>query len=199
MQVVGYSYLGAKNMISFNYGVITTGNYIYIYCIKNNGFGNNLYVARCAGNNIYVQWEYYNGSSWSKDIAAAAKIHSEFTSSFYVCKIGSKYVLITTEFSVGCDQGKEIYAYTSDNPFGPFKEKKVIWKVDDLLQGHYPMFYLASAHPEFDNGKKELLVTYCINGYESCINICVNNRKNPDYYRPKAIRVPYKFIHENLN
>ena len=49
-------------------------------------------------------------------------------------------------------------------------------------------------HPEFDDKTKELLITYCINGYGNCVNTCINNRFNPDYYRPKAIRVPYKVI-----
>jgi len=107
-------------------------------------------------------------------------------------------VLITTEFSVGCDQGKNIFSYTSDQPYGPFTNKKTIWTLNDTLQGHYPFFYLANAHPEYDNGKAELLITYCINGYDACVNVCIGGRKNPDYYRPKAIRVPYKLIDGSL-
>lgn len=35
-----------------------------------------------------------------------------------------------------------------------------------------------------------LLITYCVNGYEPCVSNCVNGRMNPDYYRPRAIRLP---------
>lgn len=198
MQVVGYSNLGARNKISFNNGIVKDGNYQYIYGIKNNGFGNDLIVARIPANNIYATWEYYSGSGWNADITKASKIHSEFTSSFYIFKLKNKYVLLTTEFSVGCDQGKEIYSYTSDNPYGPFTNKKTIWKVDDTLNGHYPFFYIAVAHPEYDNGKDEMLITYCINGYGDCVQTCSNNRMDPNVYRPKAIRVPYKIIDANL-
>lgn len=198
LQVAGYSFLGTRDRIVFNNGVVTVDNYTYVYGIRNNGFGNDLFVARFLKDNIYATWEYYNGTSWSTDIATAAKIHSEFTASFHISKVGAKYVLITTEFSVGCNQGKDIYAYTADTPYGPFENKKIIWTVDDTYEGNYPIFYLASSHPEYDNGRSELLITYCINGYDNCINVCSNNRKNPDHYRPKAIRVPYKFIHTSM-
>lgn len=194
MEVVGYAALGSKNGITFNNSIVQSGDYNYVYGIKNNGFGNDLFVARFPINNLYADWEYFSGSNWTKDIMSAHKIHSEFTSSFDVCKVGDKFILLTTQFSVGCDQGKEIYAYTSTAPFGDFGNKKTVWTVDDTLQGHLPMFYIAAAHPEFDNGKKELLVTYCINGYGTCVNTCVNNRMNPDVYRPKAIRIPYTVL-----
>jgi hypothetical protein len=198
LTVAGYSILPSRNGIVFTNSVIKEGSYNYIYGIKNNGFGNDLFVARFPSSNLYAKWEYYGSTGWNTNIAYIQKVHSEFTSSFNICKIKNKYVLITTEFSVGCDQGKSIFSYTSDQPYGPFVNKQTIWTVNDTLQGHYPFFYLANAHPEYDNGKNELLVTYCINGYGTCVNTCAGNRMNPDYYRPKAIRVPYKVIDSYL-
>lgn len=107
--------------------------------------------------------------------------------------MNDKYVLLTTEFSLGCDSGSEIYSYVSHTPYGPFENKKTVWRVDDTLEGHLPFFYSAIAHPEF-NENNELLITYCINKYGDCVETCINNRFNPDYYRPKAIRVPFSFI-----
>lgn len=148
-------------------------------------------VARFPEGSIQEPWEYHSNSGWTTNIADAANIHSEFTSSFHVAEVNGKFVMITTEFSVGCNQGSEIYSYTSETPYGPFTNKQVIWTVDDTLQGNVPFFYQANAHTEYDNGKDELLVTYCINSYGDCVNTCDNGRLNPDYYRPKAIRVPY--------
>ena len=48
--------------------------------------------------------------------------------------------------------------------------------------------------PEFLADGKGLLFTYCINGYGTCVPICRDNRMNPDYYRPKAFRVPLSTI-----
>ena len=198
MSVTGYSILSSKNGIVFNNAVINDGSYNYIYGTKSNGFGDDVFVARFPASNLYAAWEYYSSTGWNTNLSTIQKIHSEFTSSFNICKIKNKYILITTEFSVGCDQGKNIYSYTSEQPYGPFINKNIIWTVNDTLQGHYPFFYLANAHPEYDNGKEELLITYCINGYDNCVNICIGGRKNPDYYRPKAIRVPYKLIDASL-
>ncbi len=191
---VTYIDLGSKADISFANAVISDGGYSYIYGIRDNGFGRDVFVARFPEGAIQDPWEYHSATGWSANIAEATKIHDEFTSSFHVTKVNNKYVMITTQFSVGCNQGSEIYSYTSNTPFGPFANKKVIWTVDDTLEGNVPFFYQANAHPEYDNGKQELLVTYCINGYGDCVQTCVNGRFNPDYYRPKAIRVPYSVM-----
>jgi hypothetical protein len=91
---------------------------------------------------------------------------------------------------VACDQGKDIYLSVADKPTGPFSPREKILTVDDTVDGHYPFFYSVFAHPEFINDRNELLITYSINGYEPCVPSCVNGRMNPDYYRPRAIRLP---------
>ena len=92
------------------------------------------------------------------------------------------------------ETGMQDLVYMPGLSLTEFANKKVIWTVDDTLEGNVPFFYQANAHPEYDNGKQELLVTYCINGYGDCVQTCVNGRFNPDYYRPKAIRVPYSVM-----
>jgi hypothetical protein len=108
--------------------------------------------------------------------------------------VKGRYLLTSSQFSVGCDQGKEIYMAVSDTPTGPFSPRKKMFTIDDTHQGHYPFFYLPVAHPQFINDKDELLVTYCINGYEPCVPNCNNGRLNPDHYRPRAIRVPLDLV-----
>ena len=199
MEITDYAYLGSRDNISFNNSIIDDGGgYHLVYGIRDNGFGNDLLVARFSGNDPQTKWEYFDGSGWSGNVTNAKKVFAEFTASFYVFKWKNKYVLITTEFSVDCNQGKEIYTYTSDTPYGPFENKKTVWTVDDTVNGHYPFFYMAMAHPEYDNGKNELLITYSINGYGECFDMCIDGRMDPNHYRPKAIRVPYKLIDESL-
>lgn len=194
MIVAGFISFGSRNNIHFLQGAVNDGGFYYVYGIRDNGFGRDVFVARYPESNIYAPWEYHSASGWTTNINSAVKIHDEFTSSFHVLKVAGKYIMITTQFSVGCNQGKEIYSYTSANPHGPFINKKKVWILNDTLQGHFPFFYLAYAHPEYDNGKRELLITYCINSYGTCVSTCISNRFNPDYYRPKAIRVPYSII-----
>ena len=191
---VEYLDFGAKNNIGFNNAVIKEEDYTYVYGIRDNGFGRDVFVARYPDDNILATWEYRSANDWSTEINAAKRIHDEFTSSFHLVKIKNKFVMITTEFSVGCDQGSKIYSYISDTPYGPFVHKQTIWTVDDTVEGHVPFFYQANGHPEYDYGKEELLVTYCINGYGDCVESCIDNRFDPNYYRPKAIRVPYTLM-----
>ncbi len=194
LTVSGYSLLPSKNGISFGTSVVKDGGYCYVYGIKGNGFGNDLFVARYPENNIYATWEYLDGFIWTTNPVNADVIHAEFCYSFYVTKVNGKYILITCEFSVGCNQGKTIYTQISDYPYGPFANRKEVWKVDDTLNGNYPFFYFGLAHPEFPNGNNELLITYCINGYGTCENTCIGGQMDPNVYRPKAIRVPYSVM-----
>jgi len=196
LPAISYSILPRTDSINFGVSVIEEDGYTIIYGIRDNGFGNDLFVARFKKGNLYSNWEYFDGEEWSSDIKDIKKIHSEFTASFYILKIKNTYVLITTEFSVGCDQGKNIFAARSENPWGPFTDQHSVWQVNDTLQGHLPFFYMANAHPEFDNGNEELLITYCINGYGTCVETCNDNKMDPDVYRPKAIRVHFSLILE---
>lgn len=191
----GYTQRPDRDGIEFSNAVVQGGDgFTYIYGTRNNGFGNDLFVGRYPEGNIYADWEYHGRNGWDGDISKIERVWDEFTSSFYVVKVEGKYILITTEFSVGCDQGYHIYAASSRHPQGPFLNQHVIWELDDTLEGHYPFFYLANAHPEYDNGKDELLITYSINTYEGCVVTCFNGRMYPDVYRPKAIRVPYELL-----
>ncbi len=94
--------------------------------------------------------------------------------------------------SLGCDNGRKIYASVSDSPTGPFSDKKVIYSITDTLNGHYPFFYGPLSHPEYINEKNELLIIYSINGYGDCIPACVDGKSNPEFYRVQALRVPLK-------
>jgi hypothetical protein len=118
--------------------------------------------------------------------------------SLSVCKFGDHYVLLSSQLSLACDQGREIYASAAARPTGPFSPRGKVFALDDVLEGHYPFFYVPAGHPEFSNDKDGLLVTYSINGYAPAIPACKNDRMQPDYYRPKAIRVPLDSIRPDL-
>ncbi|MGQ9620864.1 MAG: DUF5005 domain-containing protein [Bacteroidales bacterium] len=195
LETVYYSTLTSMANIDFGCSVLSDSDgYNYIYGIRSNGFGNDLLLARFKPDSLYIPWQFYDGNDWITDVNRIRKIYDEFTASFSVTKVNDKFILFTTEFSVDCDQGKNIYALSSDSPTGPFTNKHIIWKVDDTLKGHWPFFYAVSAHPEYNNFRKELLITYCINGYGKCIEECVDGRMNPDFYRPRALRLPFKLL-----
>lgn len=199
-KVVGYSSLPDLGGIAFGMGFVkdSQNGYTYAYGSKLDSAGSaRVYVARFPIDNPNTTWAFWDGKDWNNNVNKINPI-GHVGQGVFVTRIKNKYVLISCELSVGCDQGKKIFSTTSDSPTGPFAPLKTIYTIDDTLQGHYPFFYTVISHPEYINDKNELLITYCINGYEPCLKTFKNGRGNPDYYRPKAIRVPLKLIDPEL-
>ncbi len=200
IEVESYMSLPDFNKINFGCGFVNDpkSGYVYAFGNKQASIESDVYVARFRATNPQSNWNFWDGKAWQADVSKAAVVTRAASTSVSVSKIKAKYLLTTSEFSVGCDQGKEIYVSTSRSPTGPFSARKRIFTIDDTVQGHHPFFYLPMAHPEFTNDKDELLITYSINGYEPCISSCVNGRGIPDHYRPKAIRVPLRLIDPDM-
>ena len=194
MERVEYLPLPAFKGISFAQGFVKEGPHIYAFGQKQRGLGCDVYVARFKKVKPTVEWEFWAGKNWDANVDNAAAIAQGRSSSVYLCKVKGKFLLTTSAFSVGCDQGKEIFMATSSKPTGPFTPFKKIYTIEDTYRGHYPFFYFAVAHPEFINAQNELLVTYSINNYEPCVPACIDGRAIPDHYRPKAIRVPLSLL-----
>lgn len=192
MNIVAYTRLQDFNGIGFAQGFIDdpADRYIYTYGLKEN----KIYAARIARSNVNGPWDFWDGSAWQADINRIAVIADAPGFSVHFSKVRGKYLYLSCEFSLACDNGKDIYASTSTSVTGPFTPRKVIHTIDDKINGHLPFFYGALAHPEYINAKEELLINYSINGYAPCIPPCVDNKFNPDLYRCRAIRVPLALL-----
>jgi hypothetical protein len=205
LEVVGYDTLQNFDEIGFGIGFIKKGHWVYVYGQKLAGLTNKLYVARFFDSRPGGAWTFYTGTGWSDNITDIQPIAAQngMSGTFQVSQIKNTVLLVSSDLSIGCDGGKSIYTATSASLTGPFTSPLRIYTIDDTLQGHYPFFYSVVAHPEFLRGSQPnghapdsqaLLFTYCINGYGTCVPICHDNRMNPDYYRPKAFRVPLSAI-----
>ena len=190
LQVTGFVKLPALNGIFFGSGFVKDdqGGFVYAYGNKQNSIASDVFVARFPVNNTETEWTFWDGSKWNTNVTNAVVVAHGASTSVNVCQVKNKFLLVTSEFSVACDQGSAIYVSTSDRPTGPFSERRNIFNVEDRVNGHRPFFYSAVPHPELVDEKDELLITYCINGYEPCVPTCVDGRMNPNYYRPRAIR-----------
>lgn len=201
MTVTGYQNLPACGGINFCVGIIKDNaeGYVYIFGQKGRSiFKNDIYAARFPESNTYAAWQFWDGKGWSNDYKKASAIGTTPSNSANICKVKGKYLLFSSDFSLGCDAGKNINVQVSNKLGGPFSKPKVIYTIDDTLKGHYPFFYLPIAHPEYINDKDELLLTYSINGYGTCVTTCNNGRYNPNYYRPRGIRIPLQLIDPSL-
>jgi len=197
-KVVGFKTLQDFNGINFGIGVIKgTDGYIYVYGEKQTFIASDIFVARFPMSNPNADWTFWNGTGWDALATNAAAIGQGESTATNVVKINNKYILISTQFSMGCGTASHsMYASTSSSATGPFTNEHVIYNIPERYQGHTPFWYAPNAHPEFNTASNELLVTYDLNGY--CGADCINGRTNPDYYRPKAIRVPFSVIDPSL-
>jgi hypothetical protein len=193
LKVTSYVKLPSFNGIFAWCGFVSDqhSGFTYAYGDKHHSIGSDVFVARFPTKRPESSWTFWDGNGWNASATNAGVIAQGASISVNVCKVRDKFLLVTTEFSVACDQGREIYLLTSDHPTGPFSRRKMIFTVDDAVSGHHPFFYSAVSHPEFINSDG-LLITYCINGYEPCVPTSVHGRMIPDYYRPRAIRLPLR-------
>jgi len=196
LQVVGYDPLPDLGGVEFGLGFDADepGDYIYTWGIQPAYITCRIVVARFPRNDPGAPWAFWNGKAWDTAFTHIAPIATGASNGSFVAKVKNKYVLVSTEFSVSCDAGTRIYVATSDSLTGPFSANKILYTIPDKDLGHAPIFYGPVIHPEYINSKNELLITYDINGYSDCEPNCINNGFNPDYYRPRGLRVPLSLI-----
>jgi len=193
LTVAGYQLLADANGINFSIGMVRPegDNYVYLYGYKTALVEPDIYVARIPARRPWSAWEYWDGAAWQPDVQRASAIGKGASNGVNVQQVDGRYLLVSTEFSIDCDQGKQIFVSLADRPQGPFGKRMPVYVIPDTLQGHYPFFYAPAVHPEFRKDSA-VLVTYCINEYGHCVTTCVNNRKNPDHYRPRAFWLSIK-------
>lgn len=181
--------------IHYGMAVLDDQDYIYIYAQVDvdNGWNpvSDALVARTTLDNLNTRWEYFNGSQWSINSADAVKMAGlssvPISSQFNVFKLHGKYVLLTQskQFNSG-----EIYTFISDNPYGPWYNKQLVYKIQD---GNKPglFTYNAMAHPQFQkNGK--ILICYNINNEDF-----TKQHEDVSTYRPRFLWIDTARILKN--
>ena len=201
LTVTGFDALQNFNDITFGLGFDTNepDNYIYTWGVQGAFITSNIVVARFPKNNPRAPWSFWNGSAWDTAVSHIAPVSQGASNGVYVAKVRNKYVAVSTEFAVSCDAGTRIYVATSNSITGPFTDRKVLYTIPDNELGHTPFFYGPAIHPEYINSSNELLITYDINCYSNCLPSCINNGFNPDYYRPRGLRVPLTLIDSGIS
>lgn len=196
MTVVGSHQLQSFNGINFGITFIKGADgYMYVYGNKSSFILSDIFLARFPLNNIYAPWAFWDGTAYNSDVMQAKSIAQGQSNGVDIAEVNGKYIMVSTEFSVGCNQGNRIYISTSDSPTGPFTSNVPVYRITDTTQNDYPFFYAPVIHPEYTNSKGEVLVTYAINGYPGCLpDHDANFRSIPDRYRLRGIRIPWSVI-----
>ncbi|QEH43812.1 RICIN domain-containing protein [Chitinophaga sp. XS-30] len=186
--------LEGEKAIIYSGGMVRPGDgYVYVFGRQGIHFNYDGYVhvARF-GEDAPLQWEYYNGREWtgSPDTGSGAKI-ADVRGTLSMAYLNGRYILMTMDQGFNCDTARRIYIATASSPTGPFTAPIPVYTITEYFKGKYARYYTPVIHPEFDNGRNELLLTYCLN-FSACGEpSCEGAYMDPYYYRVKGIRVPY--------
>jgi len=191
--------MSGQTQVGFALGFVKPGDgYVYAYGGQGVFFNaTHVNVARFAESDPQT-WTFWNGTSWDttlnpSTIATLASTQQNVTVSY----LNGKYIMMQMDLGYFCDPtSHDIYISTSSSPTGPFTTPVKVFTIEDMYQGHLNRYYTPMIHPEFDNGKNELLITYCVNFGACTTNIpdCQNNEMQSIEYQVKGVRVPYSLI-----
>lgn len=190
---------GLENLrpIIYSCGMVKPGDgYVYVFGREgiNYNYACYMHVARFRESNP-LQWEYYNGTAWTdKPSPGAASKIADGKGSVSIDYLNGKYILMTMDQGFNCETSRNIYIATSGSPTGPFTTPTLVYTIREYFKGKYARYYTPVVHPEFNNGRKELLLTYCLNFSGCQLEPCEGDYMDPYYYRVKGIRVPYAVI-----
>lgn len=189
--------LASQTTINYSAGLVKPGDG-YVYAFGSEavffGYGSYIHVARFPENDP-MQWQYYNGSTWtSTPVAGETSKIADARGSNSVAYLNGKYILMTMDQGFNCDPNRNIYISTSTSPTGPFTTETMVYTILEYFKGQYTRYYTPIIHPEFVNGRNELLLTYSVNFSACGLDGCEGAYLDPYYYRVKGIRVPYSKI-----
>jgi hypothetical protein len=177
------------NQIDFGNCVMVDNGFVYIYGTKNSPGIAKIHVARVpfTSKTFYNNWEYYNGTTWDKNIENSTPIDIDISISeqFSIFKYNDKYILLTQERS-----GTDIFTYVSDFPNKDFHNKKFIYHTTEPESDSTKKIfsYNALAHKQYIENQ-QLLVSYCINSLR-----VRDVFDNVEAYMARFLRVPMHLI-----
>lgn len=169
--------------IHYGAAAMADGDYLYIYAQVDveNGLSpvTEVRVGRTTPGQIRTHWEYWNGKAWVDGADSAVKLDGLTTvpvsSQFNVFKLRDKYVLLTRDKRMWVG---EVYTWISDNPQGPWRNKKLIYEITPLEQDNW-FTYNAMAHPQLERDNM-IPVSYCVN-----TDVFAEQFSNVYSYRPR--------------
>ncbi len=172
--------------VQFGSGILEEADYTYIYGTEDLGSTKYMHLARVKtgpGGGVTSSWEYSTGTGWSFNPLDSKRLLPGVANEYSVTKVGNAYVLTTMDTKVPFN--REIWAYTSCSPAGPWTGGQKIYTAPDYsFIGSNAFVYNAHAHPEFTGADGSLLISYNVNSL-----VFQDDLDDVRLYRPRFVRV----------
>ncbi|SDS72158.1 hypothetical protein [Microlunatus soli] len=148
---------GEPGTVNWGNELVRCAGYTYIYGEKDS----TMYVARArVGHLVDKDWDFWTGSSWSADPAAAGPLVPDLGASYSVTPVDGRFVLTTTSASIFTDH--KIYVASAPTPVGPFTERTAVYTAPEGGVGNIYAPYNVAAHPAISK-PGELIICYNVN------------------------------------
>ena len=186
--------------------------HIYLYSSAGNGqwLGNDPIVARTVTGDLGGEWEYYvagsNGKfAWQRGYPTEEQVKRSGIAPGqgsltlpWIFKKGNRYFMCAQTFPFG----QEMVIMTADNPWGPFRDRKILIKfpnpLDELQHdpygNRYRFLYMLNLHPALSRDGELVISTNTdpldtSDGAGDAFWRNFNNPGSADWYRPFFYRV----------
>ncbi len=174
---------------SWGSALLSDREFIYVYGFRETGKAidrKKLIVARVPIDKPadFAVWRFLTTNGWSANPADAAPLADGVASEFSVTRRpdGDGFVMVYTEHGIG----DRIVARFAAKPEGPWSEALLLYTSPEMQHDKGVFSYAAKAHP-WAAGKKELVISYCVNSWEFARLF-----QEDAVYRPKFVRVKLK-------
>jgi fibronectin type 3 domain-containing protein len=174
--------------VSWGSAVVTAGGYTYIYGTEGvSPTSKFAHVARVPVGGLSGAWQFWDGTTWSSDPSASARLLSGVGDNFGVQLVGGQYVLVTMDTNLLFDS--RVVAYTAPAPTGPFTGPIQLFAASFPDPGSGParplIVYNAQLHPE-QAAANTLLVSYDMNSVQPS-----DLQSDITIYRPRFVQVTW--------
>ena len=156
--------IGEMRKVLFGSAICVAKDFTYIYGYEENkgGFYKKMLLARCSNNQVakFKDWEFYDGSGWSKNLEDAKPLMEGVASEYsvnYVTEL-NKFLLVYHDAFLSPD----IVGRTSLNPWGPWSEKIKLHTCEEKSWSSEVFCYSGKVQPWLSK-ENEIIISYAAN------------------------------------
>lgn len=164
--------------------------FLYVYGVREDWSrgveGRSLLVARVHADAVdrmdFSEWRFFAGDAWVEDPRRSRELFDGAATEMSVAFVRGqdRFLAVYTH----CGLSERILARASPSPEGPWGEPTVLYRCPEVAWSEDYFCYAGKAHPEFEQGDGEWIITYAVNSWN-----LEDLERDLRIYWPRFIRV----------